>query len=322
MCRRHFQVPSYVALGTEEGWRDPTNERYVMRALTVSPPGLATISEIDSPQLEEGHVLVDVRFAAIDSGDRHVADGVYHDLGFITMPTVGLGWDFSGTVLEAAADTGFQTGQRVVGVIDTFEKAVGAISERVCVPANALTRLPESLKDEQAAVLPVAALTAAQALSLLGDDRGSLLVTGAAGAVGGSALAIANELGFTVTGFARAADREFVESTGATFIDSIVDHYDAVVDAAVLGEVALAAVRDGGRYISLLPGGEPEAARGVHIASLTVLADQTRLRAMVDLAARGVLPMRIAGIIGLDEAPRAVAEGTPPGVRGRVVVRF
>lgn len=293
-----------------------------MRALIVTPPGLATVVEVDPPTVTAGHVVVDVQFAAVDAGDRAVAQGVYHELGYITRPTVGLGWDLVGVVRESAPGTGFAPGDRVVGVIDTFDKQIGTIAERVSVPFEGLTPLPDALPAEQAAVIPVGALTADQALALLGDERGTLLVTGAAGAVGGFALSIARERGYEVTGLARASDREFVESSGASFVTEITATYDAVLDPAILGEAAMAAVRDGGRYVGFVPGAEPAAQRQVNVSAVTVHADQQRLAALISLAARGGMPARVAGVIDLDEAPSAVATGVVAGGRGRLVVRL
>ena len=217
-----------------------------MRALLVAPPGTPAIAEVAAPLRQRGEVLVEVHHAAIDSGDAAVSAGVFHELGYIERATVGLGWDFAGTVTESDPSSEFRPGQRVVGVIDTFDKEVGAVSEYVSVPEDALTHLPDGVSSEEGAVVPVAALTALQALATLGEERGSLLVTGAAGMVGGFAIAIARELGFAVTGLARDHDRAFVESTGVAFVDGLAGSYDAVFDTAQLGTEALAVVADGG----------------------------------------------------------------------------
>ena len=289
-----------------------------MRALLVAPPGTPAIAEVAAPLRQRGEVLVEVHHAAIDSGDAAVSAGVFHELGYIERATVGLGWDFAGTVTESDPSSEFRPGQRVVGVIDTFDKEVGAVSEYVSVPEDALTHLPDGVSSEEGAVVPVAALTALQALATLGEERGSLLVTGAAGMVGGFAIAIARELGFAVTGLARDHDRAFVESTGAAFVDGLAGSYDAVFDTAQLGAEALAVVADGGRYVGVMPGGEPASVRGVRVTSLVVAADRPQLTYLLGLIASKDMVARIREIVDLDQAPAAVM--APRAERGRTVV--
>lgn len=289
-----------------------------MRALLVSPPGTPTIAEVAAPLRRRGEVLVEVHHAAIDSGDAAVSAGVFHELGYVERAAVGLGWDFAGTVTASDPSSDFRPGHRVVGLIDTFDKEIGAVSEYVSVPEEALTHLPEGVSTAEGAVVPVAALTALQALNALGEERGRLLVTGAAGMVGGFAIAIARELGFAVTGLARDHDRAFVESTGAAFVDGLAGSYDAVFDTAQLGAAALAVVTDGGRYVGVMPGDEPAPARGVRVSSLVVVADRAQLRYLLGLIASKGMIARIREIIDLGQAPAAVM--APRTQRGRTVV--
>ncbi|WP_187977469.1 NADP-dependent oxidoreductase [Mycetocola sp. JXN-3] len=293
-----------------------------MRALTVTPPQAIQISEFPEPTLADGDVVIKVRYAAVDGGDHQVAQGVYHELGYITRDTVGLGWDFVGTVTAAADGSGFAPGDLVAGVVDTFDKEVGSIAEVLAVPANAIARIPAGLDPEHAAIISMSALTAEQALALLGPARGSILITGAAGLVGGFALDLARDLGFTVTGLARSGDREFVEGRGARLIESLEGNFDAVFDAANLGAPALAVVRDGGAYVGVHPGSEPAAERDIAVSAVIMEADAARLRSILARAAAGELPARIAGVVSLNEAPATVAAGLAPGQRGRHIVRL
>lgn len=107
----------------------------------------------------------------------------------------------------------------------------------------------------------------------------SLLVTGAAGAVGGYAVQLAAHRGISVTGLAREGDEELVRSLGAGRFTSgaVADgSFDAVLDAAVLGEPALAWVRDGGRNAGVIPQAEPASVRGVRTDAVEVSADGRR----------------------------------------------
>ncbi|MFF9114043.1 hypothetical protein ACF09Y_00210 [Streptomyces massasporeus] len=115
-------------------------------------------------------------------------------------------------------------------------------------------------------------------------------MTGAAGAVGGYAVQLAAHRGISVTGLAREGDEAFVRSLGAgRFVGGAVAgrDFDAVLDAAVLGEPALAAVRDGGRYIGVIPQAEPASVRGVRTGAVEVSADGRQLAELVRLVDEG-----------------------------------
>jgi NADPH:quinone reductase-like Zn-dependent oxidoreductase len=151
----------------------------------------------------------------------------------------------------------------------------------------------------------------------------SLLVTGAAGAVGGYAVQLAAHRGISVTGLAREHDEEFVRSLGAGRFTggAVADRsFDAVLDAAVLGEPALAWVRDEGRYVGVIPQAEPASVRGVRTGAVEVSADGARLAELVRLVDRGVLTTRVAETFALDDAAKAHARLAEGGVRGRLVL--
>jgi NADPH:quinone reductase-like Zn-dependent oxidoreductase len=147
-----------------------------------------------------------------------------------------------------------------------------------------------------------------------------LLVTGAAGAVGGYVVPFALERGWRVTGLARAADEEFVRGLGADFTTEPTTGWDAVADGAVLQQQAVPLVRDGGRFVGVQPSSPPVSERGVTIEAVDVVPDGAALAGLLERTARGELPTRVAGVLPLDrldEAHTAVAKG---GVRGRYVL--
>lgn len=200
-------------------------------------------------------------------------------------------------------------------------KPLGAHAEYVVVPADAVARAPRTADAVHAATLPLNALTAAQALDLLEvPEGGSLLVTGA---VGGYAVQLAARQGVEVTALAREDDEELVRSFGAArFTDGAVGagSFDAVLDAAVLGERALAWVRDGGAYAGVIPQAVPAAERGVRVAAVEVAADGARLAELVRLVDEGVLTLRVAETYPLADAVKAHARLVEGGVRGRLVL--
>ncbi|MCL8025443.1 alcohol dehydrogenase catalytic domain-containing protein [Nocardioides bruguierae] len=298
-------------------------------AAVIRTPGadasveLATVS-LPAPAADE--VLVSVTAATINPVDVAVVSGFWHSIGAITQTEhTGLGWDVAGTVLAVGSSvTELAVGDRVAGLHAGVDHAVGSVADHVLLPASAVALVPETLDLVAAATLPLNALTAAQLLDLLGTPTpgATLLVTGAAGAVGGHALRLAARLGWTVTGLARESDRDYVESAGATFVSALpeVPTFDAVADAAVLAEAAVAAVVDGGRYAGVIPVAVPEGVRGVTTTAVMAAPDGERLASLLALAAEGLLDTRVHATLPLAEADKAVRTVAAGGVRGRVVV--
>jgi NADPH:quinone reductase-like Zn-dependent oxidoreductase len=295
------------------------------RAAVVTRPGEPdAISVLDLPvrPLESGEVRVAVAGATVNPVDLAVRGGALHAAGLIDQPEhTGIGWDFSGTVLEAGPGVDLAPGTRVAGLVGGFDRDFGTYAEQVVLPAADVAVVPDGLDLVEAATVPLNALAALQLLDILGDGEGrSLLVTGAAGAVGGYVVPLALERGWRVTGLARAADDEFVRGLGADFTAEPTTGWDVVADAGVLQEQAVALVRDGGRFVGVQPSFPPASERGVSIEAVGTVADGVALAGLLDRTARGELPARVAEVLPLDrfdDAHAAVAKG---GVRGRYVL--
>jgi D-arabinose 1-dehydrogenase-like Zn-dependent alcohol dehydrogenase len=126
-----------------------------------------------------------------------------------------------------------------------------------------------------------------------------------------------------VTALARAADEELVRSLGAAhFVSGSVaaGSVGAVLDAGVLGGVALEWVRDGGVYVGVIPEAGPASVRGVRVGTVNVVADGGRLAELVGLVDAGVLTTRVAEMFALGDVVKAHARLAEGGVRGRVVL--
>ncbi|WP_407561111.1 NADP-dependent oxidoreductase [Streptomyces sp. 184] len=295
-----------------------------MRVVVVTEfggPEAVTIAEVDVPEPGAGQVRIKVAAAAlnpVDGGTRGgvfgaAADGAY----------TGLGWDVAGTVDAAGADAAFGVGDAVVALVHGVAKPLGTHAEYVVVDGAAVAPAPTTVDAVHAATLPLNALAADQALGLLDLAPGaSLLVTGAAGALGAYAIQLAGHRGATVTGLARESDEELVRSLGAAFTTAPADAgYDAVLDAAVLGgETALRWTRDGGAFAAVIPHTAPPPVRGIRTAALDVRADGARLAELARLVDDGVLTLRVAGTYDLAEAEKAHARLAEGGVRGRLVL--
>jgi NADPH:quinone reductase-like Zn-dependent oxidoreductase len=296
-------------------------------AVVRIPGGPHAIEIIDVPVVEPGpgEVRIRVAAAAVNPVDLGVAAGRFHAMGLINQPErTGLGWDFAGTVDATGAGADLVVGTRVAGLVSGFDRDFGTYAEQLVVPASDLAVVPEGLDLVTASTVPLNGLAAAQIVDLLGDapaDGNRLLVTGAAGAVGGYVAQLAQDRGWQVTGLARAEDEAFVRSLGADFTTHAERGWDAVADGAVLQEQGLALVRDGGAFVGVSPSAVPATERGITVAVVVAHADGPRLADLLARAASGELPARVHAVVPMDEvadAHRAVAKG---GVRGRYVLK-
>ena len=294
-------------------------------AVVRTPEGPDSIEVVDVPVVEPGPGQVRVRIAgaAVNPVDLALTAGVFHGRGLVHQPHyTGIGWDFAGTVDAAGLGADIPVGTRVAGLVDGFDRDFGTYAEQLVVAASDVAPVPDGLDLTMAAAVPLNALAAAQMLDLLGAGEGRrLLVTGAAGAVGGNLLALAPERGWQVTGLARAEDEAFVRGLGTDFTAEAGPGWDAVADAAVLQEQALPLIRDGGRYVGMQPGNAPPAERDITVQVVVTHPDGARLGPLLEAAAGGRLPVRVHAVVPLDhaaEAHRAVAQG---GVRGKFVLQ-
>ncbi|MFE6281036.1 NADP-dependent oxidoreductase [Streptomyces sp. NPDC057877] len=294
-----------------------------MRAVVVTEfggPENVRIADVDLPEPAARQVRIKVAAATLNPVDAGVRSGVFGGAG----KQIGLGWDVAGTVDAVGVASAWSVGDEVVALDYGMVKPLGTHAEYVVVDTDAVATAPTSVDAVHAATLPLNALTAVQALDLLELAPGrSLLVTGAAGAVGGYAVQLAAHRGIAVTAQAREGDEELVRSLGAAHFTTGGEGeggFDAVLDAAVLGAPALERVRDGGTYVGVIPQAHPAPVRGVRTGAVEVSADGARLGELVRLVDEGALTLRVAETYALDDAVKAHARLAEGGVRGRLVL--
>lgn len=289
-----------------------------MQAVTVVPGGAPALVDLPVPTLRAGEVLVRVAAAAVNPVDGFTAAGGPRDAGWVGPDAVlGLGWDLAGEVVAAADGVALAPGTRVAALV--ADPTVATFAEYVALPASDVAVVPEGIGTVDAAALPLAALTSAQSLDLAGEPAGRLLITGAAGAVGGFAVVLAARAGWAVTGLARPADAEGIRALGAVAITDLTGGYDAALDTAALGEPVAATIRDGGAYVGVLPGAEPRTDR-IRSAAVSVRADGERLAGLFRLVEQGVLVPRVRATVPLARFDEALAAAATRGARGKVVV--
>ncbi|NUT38229.1 MAG: NADP-dependent oxidoreductase [Hamadaea sp.] len=302
-----------------------------MRAINYAqfggPEVLHVVADLPVPQPGPGQVRVRVAASVLHPVDLMVRAGRFPAPLPTDLPYTP-GWDVAGTVDAVGPDVReFAVGDDVIGFSPWLRTTIGTHAEQVVLDASWLTTAPTGVPASEATTLPTNGLAAAQALGLLALPAGSsVLVTGAAGQVGGFTLALARIAGLHATGIAAATDREFVASQGAAFVPrtdgpTVAEAgFDAVVDLAVLGPSLMDLVKDGGGFVAASPPMRPEPARGIRTFALNVLPDRTRLAELVKLAESGELPLRVADVYSFADAAAAHHRLARGGVRGGVVI--
>ena len=203
-------------------------------------PDVLRIEEVDKPVPTDNQLLIKVRAVSVNPLDWHFMEGTPYigrplAFGFLKPEVTRLGVDYAGTVEAVGKNiTDFKPGDEVYG------NKFGAFAEYLVANDKALALKPTNLTFEQAASLPVAAITALQALRDTGklQPGQKVLINGASGGVGTFAVQIAKTLGAEVTGVCSGRNAEMVRSLGA---DHVIDYtkedfskgaerYDVILD--------------------------------------------------------------------------------------------
>ncbi|WP_245922026.1 NADP-dependent oxidoreductase [Nocardia nova] len=309
--------------------------RNSMRAVVVrrvGGPEALEVVRVAIPEPGPRQVRIRVEAAAVNPVDIATRSGALIEAGLMApREVIGIGWDAAGIVDRVGPEvTTFAVGQRVVGLRDLLDRSLGAYAEYLVLDTDAVAPAPPGVDATEAATLPLNALTAHQALALLDLRAGdTLLVTGAAGAVGGFAVELGVRAGLRVVAQVADEDVAFVRGLGAEWtvprasadvageIRALVPGgVDGALDGAGLGVRAAAAVRNGGAYAGVSGGQPPLPLRGMRIHQEWIRADGTTL---AELAALG-LGLRVADVLPLDRAAEAHERLSAGGLRGRLVL--
>ena len=278
------------------------------------------LSEVPDPVPGDGELLVRVGAASLGPRDRSGAEGRFVAMGGSTDFPQIQGWDFAGETSD---------GRRVLGFVPQPWMGAGALAEQISVPSTMLAPLPDSLGFPEGSALPVCVLTARLLVDAAEIDEGDLvLVTGAAGMVGGFAAQLAGARGARVVAAVRDSDAEEARRLGAEEVVSAGDELeveirgqwqdgvDACLDTVGLGAGALVCVRDGGAFVTSRPTEVPDAARDIAPQTVQVQPDADATAELArDAAAGGV-----AGILPLERFRDAYTQLERGGLHGKLVL--
>jgi len=308
-------------------------------------PDVLELREIDKPAPTENQVLVRVQAASVNPLDWHVLRGEpflvrLMGFGFLKPKHQILGADMAGQV-EAVGRriTRFKVGDEVFG------SGMGGFAKYACLSENTMAHKPANLTFEQAATVPVAGLTALQALRDHGRIQAGydVLINGASGGVGTFAVQIAKALGAHVTGVCSERNLEMVRSIGA---DHVIDYtkedfwrsgkrYDLIVDNAAFHSISkpLRALKPTGIYVGV--GGSSSTARillsliinpliskikGRKVVSFMTNMNWTDLALLKELLEAGKIVPVIDRKYSLSDAPQAIRYVEEGHTRGKVVL--
>ena len=266
-----------------------------MRAITQSRYGSSEVlqlSEIPAPEAGDGQVLVEVHAAGLDRGTEHLMTGkpyaVRLAMGLRRPRQPVPGRDVAGVVVSVGAGvTRFAPGDEVYGV------APGSFAEYAVASEDKLAPKPTNLTFAQAAVLPISAGTALQAIETGRLSAGqSVLVTGASGGVGSYAVQLAADLGADVTAVCSSTKVDHVTALGAHHVidRSTADwsdgshRYDVILDIA--GNPALGRLRR-----ALAPRGTAVFVGGEGGGAITGMGRQLRGAAMSPFLEQRLVPL-------------------------------
>jgi NADPH:quinone reductase-like Zn-dependent oxidoreductase len=291
------------------------------------PAGVEGWFDVPEPRPGPGQVLVDLRAAGVNPADVKVRSGQRAGRVEVAFP-MAMGREACGVVVDPGPSGRFAPGDLVFG---SSASGHGVLAERVLLDEEGVAAVPDGVTGAQAACIPVAVGTASDALVVLSPSRGQvLLVLGAGGGVGTSAVQVGRHLGLRVLGVASAGKRELVESLGATHITSGPGWEEHVRRVAPDGaDVLLDCV--GGSSLTLAASlvGEPRATRSVaDPAGARALGGDgvTRRRSaevfaeVADLVARAEVVPVIGATYAFDDAAKAVARVETGHASGRTVV--
>lgn len=292
-----------------------------MRAARVHAPGGAgavVTDEVPTPAPGEGEALLGVHAAALTRGEL--------DWPTDRLPST-LSYEVSGTVVAVGPGVRAVSEGDAAYALTPFDRDGGA-ADFIAVPAAALARKPRTLGHIESAAVPLAALSAWQALFDHGHlERGErVLIVGASGGVGHFATQLARHRGAHVVATASPSTAEHVRALGA---DEIIDHtapdwgaatqpFDLVFDTAGGERLAAAArlVRDGGRLVSIAE--EPPRRDAVYFI---VEPNREQLDSLADLLDAGEVRASVDTVFELEDARAAYERAMSPGKRGKVVLR-
>jgi NADPH:quinone reductase-like Zn-dependent oxidoreductase len=300
-------------------------QEFVMKAVLLNGYGgveQLAYGDAPDPKPQSGEVLISVAATSVNPIDWKIRRGDMKNAVPMKFPMI-LGRDVAGTI--AGESDGFQRGDKVMGLVNH------SYAELLTAKSDTLARIPDGMEMQDAAALPLVVTTGAQLIEKGVQPRagGTVLVTGALGGVGRTAVYVAKKHGMKVIAGVRGKDRKQAETLGADRIVAIDDEQgiaslgqvDAIADTVGHDVITklMPYIRSSGVLASVL--GKPQGADGKNFTVREVYAqpDAARLRQLAEAVANGEFSIPIARRMKLSEVREAQRLAEAGGI-GKIVL--
>ena len=280
----------------------------------------------DDPQADDGQILIRVTSAGVNPIDWKLRSGAAKAFMPLELPTI-LGYDYSGMVVSVGKGVGgYAEGDRVFG------RAGKAYAELLVGDPAGMSKLPEGLDQIEAAALPVVLNTGDQLIKEAGQVQPgqTVVISGALGSVGRTAVWVAKKLGAHVIAGVRGSQKEAAEELGADALIALdsreemasLGFVEVVADTigGSVGEALLARIRPDGIYASIVG---PPATAALHptikVVSFGSHPDAAGMRTLAEDIVKGNFRIPIDRMVPLSEASKAHAAAEKGGI-GKVLL--
>ncbi len=303
-----------------------------VRIHTYGGPEVMVYEDVARPEAAAGEVLLRVHAAGVNPADWKTRSGPARPGAMLPMI---LGWDVSGAIEALAPDvTEFHEGDAVYGMI-RFPQAGATYAEYVAAPVAHLAHKPATIDHIHAAAVPLAGLTAWQALFEKAHLTAgqTVLILGAAGGIGHLAVQLAKSQGAYVLGTASTHNIEFLHRIG---VDQAIDYTTTVLETAVHNvdivfdtvggearERSLRVIKQGGTLVSIVFGrrSAEQTAAGVNVQGMLVQPNAAHLGQIALLIDAGKVHITVDTVLPLADARKAHELSETHRTRGKIVLR-
>jgi len=311
----------------------------MMKAAQIKEYGDASVVQIvdtDKPRVGDGQVLIDVRAASVNPVDIAIRSGWMQQMAPLQFPAT-LGGDFAGIISEVGEGvTNVVVGDKVYGQANAAYGNSGSFAEFAVTSAGQVAKAPSNVDFNEAASLPLAGVSALQALTehipLAAGQK--ILITGGSGGIGSIAIQIAKHMGANVTTTATGEGIELAKRLGAgTVIDyksqeisELPKDFDAVLDN-VGGDIfnaTLHLLKSGGIGVSMAAQADENLAKELNVTTLSQMTQVNtealdKLRKLVE---DGAVKPQVGKVFELSDAVDAFKAKESGKVLGKVVIEI
>ncbi len=311
-----------------------------MKAAQINKYGGSEVIEINKktpkPVLSAGNVLIEAYAAGINPVDWKIREGFLHQMAPLKFPAT-LGGDFSGIITEVGIEvSGFKNGDMVYGQAIVLSGGSGSFAEFISADAKYIAKKPKKANHAEAAALPLAGVSALQALTehMNLSPGKKILIHGGSGGIGSIAIQIAKHLGAYVATTVSSENREFAKSLGADIIinyknqsfEELIKEYDAVFDTVGGGtyKKSFKVLRKGGIIVSMLEQADAELMKkyGVQAVAQFTQVNNARLTKLAELVDKNIIKVHVDKIFPLEKTGEAFTYLQKEHPRGKVVLKI